>query len=73
MHTASDVFVILKAGGRAWIAVTKDVAVDHRSVPDSVRGTSEWAESLVDSQINLICALFETASLADAPGRSHGR
>jgi len=31
-----------------------------------------WVESLIDSQINLICALLETASLGDAPGSHTG-
>ena len=35
---------------------------------DSVRDISKWVESLIDSQINLICALLEAVSLGDAPG-----
>ena len=31
-------------------------------IADSVRGMSKWVESLIDSQINLMCALLETAS-----------
>jgi hypothetical protein len=30
-------------------------------IADSVRDISKWEESLIDSQINLICALLETA------------
>jgi len=33
-----------------------------------VREIGKWVESLIGSQINLICALFETASLGDVPG-----
>jgi len=31
-------------------------------IADSVRGISKCVESLIDSQINLICALLETVS-----------
>ncbi len=37
-------------------------------IADSVRDISRWVESLIDSQINLICALLEAVSLGDAPG-----
>jgi hypothetical protein len=37
-------------------------------IADSVRDVSKWVESLIDSQINLICALLEAVSLGDAPG-----
>jgi len=32
-----------------------------------VREIGKWVESLIGSQINLICALLETASLGDVP------
>jgi hypothetical protein len=34
---------------------------------DSVRNISKRVEWLIDSQINLICALLEIASLGNAP------
>ena len=37
-------------------------------IADSVRDISKWVESLIDSQINLICALLEAVSLGDALG-----
>jgi len=40
----------------------------YSQIADSVREIGEWVESLIDSQINLIGALLETASLGDAPG-----
>jgi hypothetical protein len=41
-------------------------------IAGSVRGISKWVESLIDSQINLICALLETAPQG-CSGRSRGR
>ena len=41
-------------------AVTNSLQYAH--IVDSVRGISKCVESLIDSQINLICALLETVS-----------
>ena len=40
---------------------------DFIQIADSVREIGKWVESLIGSQINLICALLETASLGDVP------
>jgi len=37
-------------------------------IADSVREIGKWVESLIDRQINPICALLGTASLRDALG-----
>jgi len=56
-----------EAGGGLTAEVTLAVRSDSQ-IADSVREIGEWVESLIDSQINLIWALLETASLGDAPG-----
>lgn len=63
----------IQIGGYRVTAATSD---RHTARPvfqvgepiDSVRDISKWVESLIDSQINLICALLEAVSLGDAPG-----
>ena len=53
--------------------VSQAGSTTHILPADSVRDISMWVESLINSQINLICALLETASPGMLRGRSRGR